>query len=147
VQAAPVYEQQNRGQDGEWISGGRVIEDSRDPFQGGQWDVAPDLDENRPFPSARRRHLAKVELSETTQRGKGDELKNRIGKTEKGKSEPDAFETQDAAEAIAQGEADGVEKEDDEIAAEKSKQRINSRELLQHGRSPGEGEWSDGVVE
>jgi hypothetical protein len=148
VQAAPVYEQQNRGQDGERISGGSVIEDSRDPFQSGQRDVAPDFNKNRPFPTPRRRDLTEVQLTQTMQGSKSDELENRIGKTEQGKSEPDAFETQDAAQTVAQGETNWIEKQDDEIAAAKSEQRINSRDGIQHRRRPqGPGKWSVGVME
>ena len=130
MQAAPVYQQQNGGHNGERIGGRRVIENTRDPFQRGQRDIAPDFDEDRPIPAPGRGDLAEVELRHGVQRREGHELKNGVGETEEDKRQPDAFEPQDTAQAVAQGEPDRIEKQDDEIADPNSQQRINSRDLL-----------------
>jgi ssDNA-binding replication factor A large subunit len=60
-------------------------------------------------------------------RSERSELKNGVGESEERERHPNAFETQDAAQAVAQRQADRIEKENDEVAGAKSEQRIDAR--------------------
>jgi hypothetical protein len=83
------------------------------------------------------------------QRSEGHELKDRIGETEKDESERDAFKTQDAAQTVPQSQPNRVKKQDNEISAAQSKQRVDPRDGIQHRRAPPwrPEKWSSGVVE
>ena len=67
----------------------RLAQDPALQSQRRQRNFAPDFHEARPLPARRSQDLAEVEIGRPLQRSEGGELKDRIGKPEHGKREPD----------------------------------------------------------
>src|SRR5215212_9914796 len=131
MESAPVYEQQHGRDDRERISRGRVIEKAGDPFESRQRHFAPDFDESGPFPRSRRRDLTEIQVRHPVQRSEGRKLENRVGEAEDDERHPDAFETEDAAEPVPEGQADRVEKEEDPISGKHPEPRVDARNTRQ----------------
>src|SRR5436190_2337889 len=142
VEAAPVKDQQESGENRQGIGRGRVVENSRDAFQRRKRHFPPDIHEAGPRPDSGREGLAQVEIGRRLERGEGGELENRISGAEQDEGEPDSFETGEAAKAVPQSEPDRVEEHDHDIAPAKSQQRIDSRHARKHLVSPNESDPS-----
>ena len=82
-----------------------IVENARDPLQRGERRVGPDLDELGPVPVPDRFDLRRIEIRDRLHRCEGRELKNRVGKGEQDKRQPNAFKARDATKAVAQDHA------------------------------------------
>src|ERR1043166_8903446 len=133
MQAAPVRKQQERRDDRERISRGRVIENSGHSFEHWQRHLLPDYHKSRPMPFCEGGDLAGIDIGHALDRREGGELENEIGEAEQNKDQTNAFEASDTTKSIAHRKSHRIKKHQQGVSGKETEQQVNTGQRHRSG--------------